>query len=160
MGVIEGGTAVLFAIVIYGLFYGLTGAQVRKVVIADEEPVVRIFGFLGIAVVALMVWALVGGFVYWGILIWFRIWLQDPHPWRQVILSTTGWFPFGLLFKYGRFPVGGIRGAAILIIFPFVLLLAGGAVAIGLRIRDAFDRMTASRGSKSAHVGGSVKEST
>jgi hypothetical protein len=137
MSVIEGGTAILFAIVIYGLFYGLTGAQVRKVVIADEEPIARVFGFLGVAVVALMVWAMVGGFVYWGILIWFRIWLRDSHPWRQDILSATGWFPYGLVFKYGHLPVGGIRGAVIFIGFPFVLLIAGGAVGIGLRIRDA-----------------------
>ena len=58
MGVIEGGTAVLFAIVIYAIFYGLAGTQVRKLLIADEEPVVRILGFFGIAFVALMVWAI------------------------------------------------------------------------------------------------------
>jgi hypothetical protein len=145
MGVIEGGTAVLFAIVIYALFYGLTGAQVRKVLIADEVPVVRIFGFLGIAFVALMVWAIVGAFVYWGILIWFRIWLQAPHPWRQDILSATGWFPFGALFKYGHIPVGGVRAALILIGFPIALLIAGGIVAVGLRVHDAWNRATTGR---------------
>lgn len=144
MGVIEGGTAVLFAIVIYALFYGLTGAQVRKVLVADEEPVVRIFGFLGIAFVALMVWAIVGAFVYWGILIWFRIWLQETHPWRQDILSATGWFPFGALFKYGHIPAGGVRGAIILLGFPVGLLIAGGVVAVGLRVRDGVVRATAS----------------
>src|SRR5690348_5360022 len=113
MGVIEGGTAVLFAIVIYAIFYGLAGAQVRKLLVADEEPVVRILGFFGIAFVALMIWAIVGAFVYWGILIWFRIWLRDPHPWRQEILSATGWFPMGLLLKYGHVPKGGIRAAII-----------------------------------------------
>jgi hypothetical protein len=143
MGVIEGGTAVLFAIIIYGIFYGLTGAQVRKVIIADEEPVVRIFGFFGIAFVALMLWAMVGAFVYWGILIWFRIWLRDPHPWRQEVLSATGWFPFGLFFRYGHVPTGGIRGVVILVGLPVMLLLAGGAVAVGLRMRDALVRATA-----------------
>src|SRR5436309_2668110 len=99
MGVIEGGTAVLFAIVIYAIFYGLAGAQVRKLLVADEEPVVRILGFFGIAFVALMVWAIVGAFVHVGMLVWFRIWLRDPHPWRQQILRVTDWFPLALLFK-------------------------------------------------------------
>jgi hypothetical protein len=140
MGVIEGGTAVLFAIVIYAIFYGLAGTQVRKLLVADEEPVVRILGFFGIAFVALMVWAIVGAFVYWGILIWFRIWLRDPHPWRQDILSATGWFPFGLLYKYGHIPAGGIRAVLILLGFPVALLLAGGVVAVGLRIQTMLER--------------------
>jgi hypothetical protein len=140
MGVIEGGTAVLFAIVIYALFYGLTGAQVRKLLVADEEPVVRIFGFLGIVFVALMVWAIVGAFVHVGLLVWFRIWLRDPHPWRQHILNVTDWFPVGLLFQYGPFPPGGLRILAIVVGFSIVLMFAAGAVAIGLRIRTALQR--------------------
>ena len=98
---VEGGTAVLFAIVIYALYYGITGMQVYKVLVADEEPITRVLWFVGIAFVSMMVWAIVGGFVYWGILIWFRIWLRQPHAWHQQILSMTGWFPFGLLLKYG-----------------------------------------------------------
>jgi hypothetical protein len=140
MGVIEGGTAVLFAIVIYAIFYGLTGAQVRKVLVADEEPVVRVFGFLGIVVVALMVWAVVGAFVHVGLLVWFRIWLRDPHPWRQEILNITDWFPVGLLFQYGPFPPGGMRIVVILVGFTIVVIIAAGMVAIGLRIRGAFQR--------------------
>lgn len=144
MGVIEGGTAVLFAIVIYGLFYGLTGAQVRKVLVADEEPGVRVLGFLGIAFIALMVWACVGAFVHVGCLVWFRIWLREPHAWRQQILRVTNWFPLGLLLKYGPLAKaqGGIRLLVILVLFPMILLLAGGAVALGLRVRGMMERPT------------------
>ena len=142
MGFIEGGTAVLFAIVIYALYYGITGMQVYKILVADEEPGTRVFWFLGITFVSMMVWAIVGGFVYWGILIWFRIWLRQPHAWHQQILSMTGWFPFGLLLKYGPFPKGGIRGIVIFVGYPVVLLLAAGVVAVVLRVRGAFERDT------------------
>lgn len=145
MGFIEGGTAVLFAIVMYAIFYAIVGMQVRNVVTADEEPIARVFGFLGISFVALMVWGILGGFVYWVILIWFRIWLRDPHPWRQEILSTTGWFPFGFILKHGPFPVGAIRGVVLLFGFPVVLQVAAGIVALILRVRDAATSRTAGR---------------
>jgi hypothetical protein len=152
MGVIEGGTAVLFAIVIYGLFYGLAGAQVRKVLVADEEPGVRILGFFGIAFIALMVWACVGAFVHVGCLVWFRIWLREPHTWRQQILRVTDWFPFALLFKYRPLAgaQGGMRLLVILILFPITLLIAGGAVAIGLRLRGMTERAPMGTG---RHIG-------
>lgn len=140
MGFIEGGTAVLFAVVIYALYYGITGMQVYKVLTADEEPKTRVFWFVGIAFVSMMVWAIVGGFVYWGILIWFRVWLRQPHAWHQQILSMTGWFPFGLILKYGPFPKGGIRGIVIFAGYPVVLLIAAGVVSLVLRVRGAFDR--------------------
>src|SRR5690348_18364524 len=95
MGFIEGGTAVLYAIVIYAIYYGIVGMQVQTLLTADEEPGTRVFWFVGITFVSIMVWAIVGAVVYWGILIWFRIWLREPHAWRQEILSDTGWFPFG-----------------------------------------------------------------
>jgi hypothetical protein len=140
MGFIEGGTAVLFAIVIYALYYGITGMQVYKALVADEEPITRVLWFVGIAFVSMMVWALVGGFVYWGILIWFRIWLRQPHAWHQQILSTTGWFPFGLILRYGRFPTGGIRGLVIFGGYPVVLLIVAGIVALVLRVRSVFEQ--------------------
>lgn len=140
MGFIEGGTAVLFAVVVYGIFYGLAGSQARSIIVADEAPVARVFGFLAVAFVSLLIWGVVGGVVYWGILIWFRIWLREPQPWRQQILSMTGWFPFGLILKRGPFPVGGARFAVILLGFPLALLVAAGGISIGLRVRDAIVR--------------------
>lgn len=136
MGFIEGGTAVLFAVIMYAVYWGVAGAQVRKIVIADEEPRLRFFWFLGVAFASIMVWAMVGALVYWVILIWFRIWLRDPHPWRQEILSATGWFPFGLILRHGPFPKGGAQGAVVFLGYPFVLLIAAGCVAIVLRVRD------------------------
>lgn len=150
MGLIEGGTAVLFAIVVYGIFYGLAGSQVRNIIIADEAPAARVFGFLAAAFVALLVWGVVGGVVYWGILIWFRIWLREPQPWRQQILSMTGWFPFGLLFKRLPLPAGGARLALVLLGFPFALLVAAGGISIGLRVRDAIARAVRARRQVSA----------
>lgn len=140
MGFIEGGTAVLFAIVIYAIYYGITGVQVYKVLTADEEPVTRAFWFIGIIFVSMMVWAIVGAFVYWGILIWFRIWLRQPHAWRQEILSATGWFPFGVILKHGPFPAGGVRGIVIFAGYPVVVLIAGGVMGLYLRGRDAWER--------------------
>ena len=96
MGFIEGGTAVLYAIVLYALYYGIVGMQVYKVLTADEEPMTRVLWFIGITFVSIMVWAIVGAVVYWGILIWFRIWLgSQPQSWLQDVLSDTGWFPNG-----------------------------------------------------------------
>lgn len=142
MGLLEGGTAVLFAVVIYALYYGITGTQVYRVLVADEEPGTRVWWFIGIIFVSMMVWAIVGAFVYWGILIWFRIWLRQPHAWHQGILSATGWFPFGLILKYGPFPKGGIRGIVIIAGYPVTLLIAAGVVALVLRVRRAFERET------------------
>lgn len=129
-GLLEGGTAVLFAVVLYALFYAIAGAQLRALLVADESPAYRVFGTLGVLAVAAIVWSFVGALVYWGILIWFRIWLQEPHAWRQQILSLTGWFPFGALFKYGPFPAGGPRAVAIVVGFPLCMFLAAGVVAI------------------------------
>lgn len=143
MGFIEGGTAILFAIVIYAIYYGITGMQVYKALTADEEPLTRVWWFVGITFASMMVWAIVGGFVYWGILIWFRIWLgKQPHPWFQQILSATGWFPFGLILKHGHIPAGGARGLTIFAGYPVVLLVAAGVVAIVLRVRGLFERET------------------
>ena len=139
MGFIEGGTAVLFAVSMYGLFYAIAGAQVQKVLIADEEPTTRVFWFFGIAFVSLMVWAMVGAFVYWVILIWFRIWLREPHAWRQQILSDTGWFPFGVILKHGPIPPGGVRGIVIFAGYPIVLLVAASVVALWLRLQRAWE---------------------
>src|SRR5205085_12558353 len=116
--------------------------EVYKVMVADEEPRTRVLWFVGIAFVSMMVWAIVGGFVYWGILIWFRVWLRQPHAWHQQILSATGWFPFGLILKYGPFPKGGIRGIVIFAGYPVVLLIAAGVVALALRVRGALERET------------------
>ncbi len=143
MDFLQAGTAVLFAIVIYALYYGITGVQTYKVLVADEEPVTRAFWFLGITFVSIMVWAIVGGVVYWGILIWFRIWLQQPHAWQPAILSATGWFPFGLILKHGPFPEGGARGIAILVGYPVVLLIAAGVMGLCLRARDAWGERAA-----------------
>lgn len=145
MDFIEGGTAVLYAIILYALYYGIVGMQVYKVLTADEEPMTRAFWFVGIAFVSLMVWAIVGAVVYWGILIWFRIWLQQPHAWLQEILSDTGWFPFGLILKHGPIPTGGVRGAFILFGYPVVLLIAAGLAALWLRISGAWETMAARR---------------
>jgi hypothetical protein len=145
MDFIEASTAVLYAIVIYAIYYGITGVQVYKVLIADEEPLTRVFWFIGIAFVSLMFWAIVGGVVYWGILIWFRIWLQDPHAWQPAILSATGWFPFGLILKHGPFPEGGVRGLVIFAGYPVVLLIAAGVMGLCLRARDAWEERATSR---------------
>ena len=58
MGFIEGGTAILFAIVIYAIYYGITGMQVYKALTADEEPLTRVWWFVGITFASLMVWAI------------------------------------------------------------------------------------------------------
>ena len=145
MDFIQASTAVLFAIVMYALYYGATGIQVYKALVADEEPITRVLWFVGIAFVSLMLWAIVGGVVYWGILIWFRIWLQDPHAWQPAILSATGWFPFGLILKHGPFPEGGIRGIVIFAGFPIVLLVAGGIMGLYLRAHDAWDERATPR---------------
>ncbi len=145
MDFIEGGTAVLYAIILYAMYYGIVGMQVYKVLTADEEPLTRAFWFVGITFVSLMVWAIVGAVVYWGILIWFRIWLQQPHVWLREILSDTGWFPFGLILKHGPVPTGGVRGAFILVGYPVVLLIAAGLVALWLRVSGAWKTMAARR---------------
>ncbi len=145
MDFIEGGTAVLYAIILYTLYYGIVGMQVYKVLTADEEPLTRVFWFVGIAFVSLMVWAIVGAVVYWGILIWFRIWLTQPHAWLQEILSDTGWFPFGLVLRHGPIPTGGVRGAFILVGYPVVLLIAAGLAALWLRVSGAWETMAARR---------------
>jgi len=145
MGLIEGGVAVLYAIALYAVYYGIVGAQVHRALIADEEPGTRVFWFFGITFVGLMVWAMVGAVVYWGILIWFRIWLRDPHPWRQEILSDTGWFPFGLILKHGPIPTGGVRGAFVFLGFPFVLLIAAGVAALWSRANIRWERATTRR---------------
>jgi hypothetical protein len=145
MGFIEAGSAVLFAIVVYAIFYGMAGVQIRKVLIADEEPITRVFWFLGATFISFMVWAMVGAVVYWGILIWFRIWLKQPHAWHAQILSATGWFPFGLILKHGPFPEGGLRGLVIFGGYPFVVLIAAGVVAICLRVRTWWDVMAERR---------------
>jgi len=143
MGFIEGGTAVLYAIIVYAIYYGMAGTQVYKILVADEEPVLRVFWFIGITFVSLMVWAIVGAVVYWGILIWFRIWLRQPHAWRQEILSVTGWFPFGVILKHGPVPQGGVRGAFILLGYPVALLIAAGVVAVGHHVGDGWHRIAA-----------------
>ncbi len=145
MDFIEGGTAVLYAIILYALYYAVVGMQVYKALTADEEPLTRAFWFVCITFVSLMVWAIVGAVVYWGILIWFRIWLQQPHAWLQEILSDTGWFPFGLILKHGPIPVGGVRGAFILFGHPVVLLIAAGMVALWLRVSSVWETMAARR---------------
>ncbi|MDQ2785895.1 MAG: hypothetical protein M3Y58_12930 [Chloroflexota bacterium] len=145
MDFIEGGTAVLYAIILYALYYAIVGMQVYKVLTADEEPMTRTFWFVGIAFVSLMVWAIVGAVVYWGILIWFRIWLQQPHAWLQEILSDTGWFPFGLILKHGPIPTGGVRGAFILVGYPVILLIAAGLVALWVRASGAWETMATRR---------------
>ena len=142
MGFIEGGAAVLYAIVLYAIYYGITGVQVYKALVADEEPMTRVLWFIGITFASMMVWAIVGGVVYWGILIWFRIWLRQPHAWHQQILSTTGWFPFGLILKHGPFPAGGVRGIIIFAGYPIVLLIAAGIMGLCLRARDAWDHVS------------------
>lgn len=144
MGFIEGGTAVLYAIVLYAIYYGIVGTQVYKVLIADEEPMTRVLWFVGITFVSIMVWAIVGAVVYWGILIWFRIWLgSQPQAWLQDILSDTGWFPFGFIFKHAPIPTGGVRGAFIFLGYPVLLLIAAGLVAIWMAMRGGWEKMTA-----------------
>ncbi|MCA1723862.1 MAG: hypothetical protein LC748_06360 [Thermomicrobia bacterium] len=145
MGFIEGGTAVLYAVIFYALYYGIIGTQTYKLLVADEEPMTRVFWFVGIAFVSIMVWAIVGAVVYWGILIWFRIWLREPHAWRQDILSDTGWFPFGFILKHAPIPTGGVRGAFIFLGYPVVLLIAAGLVALWTRGQAGWERMTARR---------------
>ncbi len=149
MGFIEGGTAVLFAVIMYGIYYGLLGIQVQKVLIADEEPMTRFLWFIGVAFVSMMVWAMVGAFVYWVILIWFRIWLQEPHAWRQQILSATGWFPFGFILKHAPIPTGGVRGLVIFGGYPFVTLIAAGVVALAMRVGAGWEAMI----ERKRHVG-------
>jgi hypothetical protein len=144
MGFIEGGTAVLYAIVLYAIYYGIVGTQVYKVLIADEEPVTRLLWFIGITFVSIMVWAIVGAIVYWGILIWFRIWLgSQPQSWLQDVLSDTGWFPFGFIFKHATIPTGGVRGAFIFLGYPVVLLIAAGVAALCISARNGWEKMTA-----------------
>jgi len=145
MDFIEGGTAVLYAIILYALYYAIVGMQMYKALTADEEPLTRAFWFVGITFVSLMVWAIVGAVVYWGILIWFRIWLQQPHAWLQEILSDTGWFPFGLILKHGPIPTGGVRGLFIFLSYPVVLLIAAGMAAIGVRAHAGWDGVIAHR---------------
>lgn len=146
MGFIEGGTAVLYAIVLYAIYYGIVGMQVYKVLTADEEPLTRVFWFVGITFVSIMVWAIVGAVVYWGILIWFRIWLgSQPHVWLQDILSDTGWFPFGLILKHAPIPMGGVRGAFIFFGYPVVLLIAAGIAALCIAARGGWEKMAARR---------------
>ena len=146
MGFIEGGIEVLYAIMLYAIYYGIVGMQVYKVLTADEEPMTRVFWFVGIVFVSIMVWAIVGAVVYWGILIWFRIWLgPQPQSWLQEILSDTGWFPFGLILRYGPIPTGGVRGAFIFLGYPVVVLIATGVVAIWLRVRGGWEKMMARR---------------
>ncbi len=132
---VEGGTAVLYAVVLYAAFYGIAGAQLRNVLVADESPAWRIFAALGVIIVSSVVWLLVGTLVYWGNLVWFRIWLQEPHAWRGQILSLTGWFPFGALFKYGPFPAGGLRAVAIVLGYPATLLVCAGLWSLWHRLR-------------------------
>ncbi len=146
MDFIEGGTAVLYAIILYGIYYGILGMQVYKVLTADEEPMTRVFWFVGIVFVSIMVWAIVGAVVYWGILIWFRIWLgSQPQTWLQEVLSDTGWFPFGLILRYGPVPTGAVRGGFIFLGYPVVVLIAAGVVALWLRVRGGWERITARR---------------
>jgi hypothetical protein len=146
MDFIEGGTAVLYAIILYGIYYGILGMQVYKVLTADEEPMTRVFWFVGIVFVSIMVWAIVGAVVYWGILIWFRIWLgSQPQTWLQEVLSDTGWFPFGLILRYGPVPTGGVRGGFIFLGYHGVVLIAAGVVALWLRVRGGWERITARR---------------
>jgi hypothetical protein len=157
MGFIEGGTAVLYAIILYAIYYGIAGMQVYKVLTADEEPMTRVFWFIGIVFVSIMVWAMVGAVVYWGILIWFRIWLgPQPHVWLQEILSDTGWFPFGLILRYGPIPTGGLRGAFIFLGYPVVVLIAAAVVALWLRAQAGWERMMARR----THIEPAAKAST
>ena len=161
MGFIEGGTAVLYAVVLYAIYYGIIGMQVYKLLTADEEPRTRFFWFLGIAFVSMMVWAIVGAVVYWGILIWFRIWLGPrPQVWLQEILSDTGWFPFGLIFKYGPIPKGGARGAFIFLGYPVVLLIAAGVAALWSRARGGWEAMAARRARTEPGAPARAKEMT
>ncbi len=158
MGFIEGGTAVLYAIVLYALYYGMVGMQVYKVLTADEEPLTRVLWFIGITFVSIMVWAIVGAVVYWGILIWFRIWLgSQPQFWLQDVLSDTGWFPFGFIFKHATIPMGGVRGAFIFLGYPFVLLIAAGLVAVCIAARDRWEKMAARRTRVERHASSQTK---
>lgn len=134
-GLLQGGPAVLFAIVIYSAFFALAGAQLWRVLAADESVAVRLFGSLAVIVVSFVVWVLVGAMVYWGILLWFRFLLQEPHAWRQQILDLTAWFPFGALFRTRTFPPGLATALAILIGYPVTLLIAAAIVALWRYLR-------------------------
>lgn len=134
-GLLQGGPAVLFAVIIYGIFYALAGGQFRRVLVADESIGMRVFSSLAVIVVSAVIWMLVGAVVYWSILLWFRFLLQEPHAWRQQILDLTAWFPCGALFGIGAFPPGVGRVAEILLSYPAMLLLAAMLIACWQHIR-------------------------
>lgn len=134
-GVIEGGVAVLFAVVAYGAFFAAAGAQLHRALTADEGAGLRAFYAAAVVAVSAIAWVLVGAMVYGGTLLWFRFFLQQPQPWRQQILDRTRWFPAGVLVETGAFPPGAGRGLAVLLGYPAALFLAAALVALWRRLR-------------------------
>lgn len=135
-GLLQGGPAVLFAVIIYGIFYAIAGEQFRRVLVADESTPVRVFSGLAVIVVSAVIWVLVGTIVYWGILLWFGFLLQEPHAWRQHVLDLTAWFPCGALLSTGVFAPGIARAVAILLGYPAMLFLAALLITFWRRIRS------------------------
>ena len=90
---VEGGIAVLFAAAVYGAFFAVAGAQLHRALFADEGPGMRTFYAVVVAVISGIVWVMVGAVVYWGILLWFRFFLQEPQPWRQQLLAPHALVP-------------------------------------------------------------------
>jgi len=133
--IIEGGIAVLFAVAVYGAFFALAGAQVRRALFADEGPGLRAFYAVAVMALSAIVWVMVGAVVYWGILLWFRFFLQEPQPWRQQLLDLTRWFPAGLLVTTPLFRGEAGRALAVVLGYPATLLLAAVAVALWRRVR-------------------------
>lgn len=128
--IIEGGIAVLFAAAVYGAFFVAAGAQLRRALFADEGPGMRAFYAVAVVAISAIVWVMVGAVVYWGILLWFRFFLQEPQPWRQQLLDRTRWFPAGLLVTTPLFKGEAGRALAVVLGYPATLLLAAGAVAL------------------------------
>lgn len=134
-GVIEGGVAVLFAAAMYAGFFAVAGAQLRRALTADEEPGLRAFYSVAVVLLSAIVWVMVGAVVYWGILLWFRFFLQEYQPWRQQILGLTSWFPAGLLVATGLFRAESGRALAVLLGYPAALFLAAGLTGLWRRAR-------------------------
>lgn len=133
--IIEGGIAVLFAAAVYGAFFVAAGAQLRRTLFADEGPGMRAFYAVAVVAISAIVWVMVGAVVYWGILLWFRFFLQEPQPWRQQLLDRTRWFPAGLLVTTPLFKGEAGRALAVVLGYPAVLLLVAGGIALWQRGR-------------------------
>ncbi len=129
-GLLQGGPAVLFAVAMYGVFFAFVGEQLRRVLVADESIVARLFGSIAVVVISAVVWVLVGTVVFWTVLLWFRFLLQEPHAWRQQIIDATAWFPIGALLRTHAFAPGLASGLAVLIGYPTSLGVAAGIVAL------------------------------